>query len=141
MTIVEARDSIVQVWPNDTSCALLIWQAAIFYVLDQPCHPGHIFFFFDLWLECIFFVRNQWFFLFNQIICTFTEFHMILSNDSDRYHQLLGQLAFNNNPMSHFLCGKFFLICWFIFISLFHDKVERCEMLGEYSLPYSYSDK
>ncbi|XP_070194839.1 nardilysin-like isoform X2 [Littorina saxatilis] len=34
------------------------------------------------------------------------EFQMILSSDSDRYHQLLGSLSFKDNPISRFLCGN-----------------------------------
>lgn len=34
------------------------------------------------------------------------EFQGIKANDNDRYHHLLGSLAFHGNPMSHFLCGN-----------------------------------
>lgn len=41
-----------------------------------------------------------------EIMAVDNEFQMIKYNDNDRYHQLLGSLAFPGNPMRHFLCGN-----------------------------------
>ena len=39
------------------------------------------------------------------------EFQTILPNDNDRYHQLIGALAFTGNPLSRFLCGGYIILC------------------------------
>ncbi|KAL8615111.1 hypothetical protein ACOMHN_009187 [Nucella lapillus] len=41
-----------------------------------------------------------------EIMAVDNEFQMIKYNDNDRYHQVLGTLAFPYNPMCRFLCGN-----------------------------------